>query len=490
MKKHLWIAALLLAGLPRAAFADSVVTYHNSVHRHGAYTVPSLTLAAAANVKSDTAFKPKITGHVYAQPLYWKPQGSKPGLIIVATESNSVYALDENSGATVWKAQLKASVPRSELPCGNIDPDGITGTPVIDPATGVLYLGALTKTANGPKQLVYALSLTDGSVLPKWPLDVEAALAKQGVTFTSSVQGERSALLLFAHNLYVNYGGSYGDCGNYKGTVIQMKTDKPAIIASWQTRANGGGIWAQGGIAGDGTSLFVTTGNTFGASSWSDGEAIIRLRPGLAHSSDTKDYFAPSNWQGLDSSDQDLGGTEALPLAVTVSGGEPARRIIAFGKDGKAYLADRTNLGGIGGQLAAVQVSNGAIRTAPAVYQTESATMIAFTSSGSSTCSGSNITMLNIAASGSSPVTQAWCAAFSGGGAPIITTTQGRLNPIVWVTGAEGDGQLHGFNALNGQVVFAGKGTAMSGVHHFSTILATQKRFYVAGDNNVYAFKF
>src|SRR5262249_4783083 len=153
--------------------------------------------------------------------------------------------------------------------------------------------------------LVYALSLTDGSVLTGWPLDMQSLLTGQGADFDSSVHGERSAVLFFNHKLYVNYGGHFGDCGDYHGTVTQISPDTATLDAYWQTRAQGGGIWAQGGLAGDGEALYITTGNTFGASTWMDGEAIIRLLPGLAHSSRKKDYFAPSNWKSLDNSDQD-----------------------------------------------------------------------------------------------------------------------------------------------------------------------------------------
>jgi hypothetical protein len=489
MRLRLSLAAALLACAPGLAAADSVVAYHNGSQRHGAYTVPDLTLAAAARMHRDTSFNGKMSGHVYAQPLYWNPKGASRGLVIVATESNTVYALDENSGAAVWKRALGRAVPRNDLPCGNIDPVGVTGTPAIDPAAGVLYLDALVGTRKGPRHEIYALSLADGSVLANWPLDVEAALGKQGASFSSAPQGERGALLLFANRLYATYGGNYGDCGSYRGTVIQIRTDTPTVEAHWQTRANGGGIWAQGGIAGDGTDLFVTTGNTFGASQWSDGEAIVRLQPGLKHSSRTSDFFAPSYWKDLDNSDGDLGGTEALPLEVAVPGGRPARRVIAFGKDGNAYLADRGNLGGIGGALATMPVANGEIRTAPAIYQTDATTMVAFTSPGSSHCAGGNITMLKVAASGASPLSFAWCAPLNGAGAPIVTTTDGKANAIVWAVGAEGDNALHGFNALTGQVVFSGAGTAMSGLRHFETILATRQRFYVAADNTVYAFR-
>lgn len=490
MKRHIWATAAIAMLLAGPGAAQSVVTYHNSLKRNGDYRVPDLTLAAAGKMHLDRHFKAQIGGHIYAQPLYWLPSGTASGRIVVATESNTVYALDAATGATVWKAKLGHAVPLSELPCGNIDPDGITGTPVIDDSAGVVYLDALTQRKSGPRHLIYALSLSDGSVLPNWPVDVQEELGKKGLAFSSLTQGERSALLLFKGNLYVNYGGNWGDCGSYNGTAIELQIAPPKIVAHWATRANGGGIWAQGGIAGDGEALYVTTGNTFGASNWSDGEAIIRLRPGLKHSDNTKDYFTPSNWKALDSEDLDLGGTEALPFDIPQSGAAPAKRVIAFGKDGNAYLADRTNLGGVGGQIAVKAVSNGAIITAPAVLETPSQTMVAFTSSGGSGCSGNNMTMLDIAPSGSSPISVAWCAAFSGRGAPIVTTTADRTNPIVWVVGAEGDDLLHGFDASSGKAVFTGGGAHMSGLRHFVTIVAAQKHLYVAGDDRVYAFAF
>src|SRR5437762_10170087 len=341
MKMRWWMPAALLAWLPGISAADNVLTYHDSNLRHGAYKIPALTLAAAANMQRDDAFNGSVSGHIYAQPLFWEPKGTKRGLVIVATESNTVHALDEKSGAIVWQKGLGDPMPLSQLPCGNIDPMGITGTPVIDPAAARLYLDAMTKTGNGARHMLYALSLADGSVVSGWPIDMQAALTGKGATFDSSVHGERSALLFFKSKLYVNYGGHFGDCGNYRGTVAQVAPDTASLDAYWQTRATGGGIWAQGGLAGDGTYLYITTGNTFGANQWSDGEAIIRLHPGLERSNRTRDYFAPSNWKDLDNSDQDLGGTEALPLDIAVIGSSPAKRLIAFGKDGKAYLVDR-----------------------------------------------------------------------------------------------------------------------------------------------------
>ena len=224
MRARLWLAVALACGVPAAAPAsDGVLTYHNSNLRHGAYTIRALTQAAAATMRPDTRFNAALTGNTYAQPLYWRPQGTRIGLVIAATESNIVYALNEFTGAVVWQRTLAPSEPLSEMRCGNIDPVGITGTPVIDETNQVLYLDALTKTDSGPRHLVYALSLTDGSVLSGWPVDVEAQLTGRGATFSSLVQGERSALLFFNNSVFVNYGGYAGDCGNYFGTVVQIE---------------------------------------------------------------------------------------------------------------------------------------------------------------------------------------------------------------------------------------------------------------------------
>ena len=494
MKLCMIAALACLAALPRSADAQSVVTYHNSPARSGLYTVPGLNLTAAATLHQDTKFNATVSGHVYAQPLYWVPPGATTGWLIVATESNLVYALNAKTGAQVWKTQLAAAAPLGALGCGNIDPEGVTGTPVIDPATGTLYLDAMTVTGKGaPRQMLYALSLASGQVLPSWPLDVQAAMVARRAGFPSKYQGERSALQLFGGNLYVNYAGRFGDCGPYNGTVIEFSpSPTPSIVGSWKTRAHGGGIWAQGGIASDGTSLYATTGNTFGSTVWRDGEAVVRLTPGLARSTAKKDYFTPSNWLTLDYEDLDLGGTEALPLSVPTNPSGTVSRVLALGKDGNAYLMDAANLGGVGGQLAVFHASNSEIITEPAVYNTAASTKVAFTNYAGPTasCSGNNLTMLNVTSAASAPVSIAWCQPISGGGAPIVTTTNGTANPIVWVVGAEGDNQLHGFNALTGATVFSGGGVSLNGVRHLSTILAANRHLYVAADGKIYAFTF
>ncbi len=478
----------LAVGLRSGAAAQNVTTYHNGAARHGAYIAGTLTLAAAAGAHLDTGFAGKVKGNVYAQPLFWKAPGAAAGEIIVATEANVVAALNATTGATLWSRTLGTPVPRSSLPCGNIIPEGITGTPAIDPATGVIYLDTLVDTkANGPRHLIYALSASTGATQPHWPIDLQATLAAKGDSFDSLNQGNRSAVLLLNGNVYLTFAGRYGDCGAYRGTVVQVSETAATIGGFWQTRAAGGGIWQQGGATTDGAHLYVTTGNTMGASTWLDGEAVVRLAPGLAHSTATSDYFTPSDWQTLDDKDLDLGGTGAILIDAPGASGAQEPRILALGKDGNAYLIDRNRLGGIGGQLATVAVAGGEIITGPAVYAAKTQTLVAFRNPAGKTCSGSSLSMLNVTATAMNEV---WCATLNGNGAPIVTTTDGTNNAIVWIFGAEGDGLLHGFDALTGKVVFSGGGpaNAVQGVRHFATPIAAEGRLYIAANGQIFAF--
>ncbi len=483
-------AALALVGAPSAR-ASQVLTYHNSNTRHGVYVVPGLTPTTAASVTPDTAFNGTISGNVYAQPLFWRPSVSDVGEVIAATENNIVYALNEKTGAVIWQRQLPAAAT-SGFSCGGISPAGITGTPVIDPSTGTLYLNSETLENGAAQHEIYALSLKDGSIVSGWPVNTQAALKGAGVNFTPAQQGSRSALLFFNGNLYVSYGGRDGDCQPYHGTVVQIDPTSRALAGHWQTSAVGGGIWAQGGASSDGNYLFATTGNTFNANNvWGGGEAIVRFRAGLAAPTATTNYYAPANWQALDNGDTDLGGTEAIPLGVTNGTGGVSQRLIALGKDGNAYLVNLLNLGGIGGPATIAHLSNTVILTAPAVYESSNSTLLAFTnwSGAQSQCSGNTIQMLNLQSTGSNPISVAWCSAFSGRGSPMITVSTGNSNPIVWVVGAEGDNLLHGFNALTGATVYKGA-TAMQGLRHFQTLIAADGRLYVGADNKIYAYTF
>ncbi len=494
MKTNIVLMTVALAGAisshPVAAQDRSIVTYHGDADRSGNYVVPSLDWGRARSVHLDRTFEAHVAGHLYAQPLYWRAPGSDTAMLVVATESDVVQAFDARTGKEIWRRSVGNPVSRSSLPCGNINPLGITGTPVIDPSTQAIYFDAAIRGSSGPRHRVFGLSLKDGSILKGWPIDIAEALRTKGQDFDPRVQNERSALTILDRRLYVTFSGHFGDCGDYHGFVVGVSLDDPGAIVSWESRARGGGIWAPGGMSVVDGRLYFATGNTFGARNWSDGEAVFRVSPDLRRSNDKADFFAPRDWRVLDQNDEDLGGTNPVPLDTAGAGGSQAL-MLALGKDRKAYLLDRNNLGGIGGELAADTVSQIPIRTSPAIYPADNGVFVAFQGPGThcpTASRGNGLTVLKIAAGSPPTMTTAWCGALRGAGSAMVTTTDGHSNPIVWILGAEGDNRLHGFRGDSGEEIF--RSEAMSGLRHFQTLIATQDRFYVGADDRVYAFSF
>ncbi len=487
----LWLAVVILA--PHG-WAQSVTTYHGSPERTGNFIMPGLTWERARHVHLDPGFSPRFTGHVYSQPLYWLTAGAGAAHLVVATESNTVAAIDTQSGRILWSRDLAPPVSLSSQPCGNINPLGITGTPVIDPRTQTIYFDAMTAAPAGARHLVFGLSTRNGATLPGWPVDVEAALGARGKKFDAPVQNQRGALTILGDRVYIPYGGHFGDCGDYHGWIVGIALDNPRDIVTWQTRARGGGVWAPGGIVSDGRSLCFATGNTFGAQQWSDGEAVFKLPPDLARSSLSQDYFAPADWHALDAYDEDLGGMAPLLLSVSGQGG-PRRLVLALGKDRRAYLLDADNLGGIGGALTEAMVSTQRIIGADAGYPVGTDMFAAFQGPGAD-CPvrrfDNGMTVLRIAGGGTPALSTAWCGLLRGRGSPVVTTTDGHSNPIVWVVGAEGDNRLHGFRGDTGEVLFngGGPGEEMTGLHHFQDLLPAGGRLYVGADDRLYAFSY
>jgi hypothetical protein len=479
-----------MASAAAAADAPPVLTYHNDAARSGNFVAPRLTWERARSLQPDAKFDARFPGHVYAQPLYWHPPGTPAAMLLVATEDNAVHALDGETGREIWSRTVGKPVPRSALSCGNIDPLGITGTPVIDEQSRAIYVAAAVEDS-GVHHRIFALSLAGGAPLPGWPVDVGDALLAQRQSFTPRDQGQRGALAIVNGVLYVPYGGHFGDCGRYFGWVVGVPLAPPRKLVAWSTRGRGGGIWAPGGVSSDGHDLFVATGNTIDVSTWSDGEAVIRLLPDLGRSDRPQDFFTPEEWRTLDDRDADLGATNALPLDLPDAGGTQAL-LFALSKHRHAYLLDRRNLGGIGGALVDKVVAARPVRTVPAVFAVKEGVFVAFQGEGAD-CpirrSDNNLTVLKVAPGSPPSVTTAWCGALRGAGAPIVTTTDGHANPIVWILGAEGDNRLHGFRGDTGEPLFTGEsGASFAGLHHSQSLIAAGDRLYVAADGRVYAF--
>src|ERR1035437_1617277 len=242
------VAAVLLAAVP-ASGAFNVPDHHNADSRDGLYIDPAFTPAAATNLKRDTNFNGTISGNVYAQPLYIEGGPGGRAMIIAVTESDNVYALDAANGSVIWQRNVGAPVPLSNLPCGDINPLGITGTPVVDLPSRTLFFDAMTTPDNGTtkKHLIYAMNVDTGTTNSACPAAVNATAASGSTVFTSVTQNERGALAIVGTNVYVPYGGHAGDCGTYHGWLVGVPLTQPTNVMAWATTANGGGSWAVGG---------------------------------------------------------------------------------------------------------------------------------------------------------------------------------------------------------------------------------------------------
>jgi outer membrane protein assembly factor BamB len=448
----------------------NVTQHHNNPSRDGLFIDPAFTPLAAANLARDVNFDGTIVGSVYAQPLYVEGGPDNRAKVIAVTESNNVYALDAITGTIIW--QRNVGTPSSGM--GLITPlVGITGTPVIDLASRALILVAVI---SGPNNMVYSLNADTGATNPGFPIDVNASFPG----FSSSLEMQRGALTLLGNMVYIPYGG-YADIGNYHGVVLGVSLDG-SQLGSWTTTSLKSGIWSPGGIASDGTSLFVVTGNAPGGTTpWGGSEAVIRLQPGPVFSGSTTDHWVPTNWQSLDSGDVDLGGSNAI--IVDVPGAIPSALVVAIGKDRNGYLLNRANLGGISAPVAQGVVAPGQVINSEATYRTSQGTFVVLRSSGI-------LTAFKITPTSPPTIATGWSVSSTGRTSPFVTSTDGTSNPIVWAYG-NGTGQrLFGFNGETGALIFGGGGAndTISGTRTFNTGIAARGRIYIAGDNKVYAF--
>jgi outer membrane protein assembly factor BamB len=263
---------------------------------------------------------------VYAQPLL---VGNR---VVIATENDSVYAINIADGTIMWRTHLGEPVAGASLPCGDVDPVGITSTPVVDAAAGRVYAAGMVQPG---RDVLFDLDLSTGRLIASTPADADGA--------DPSVHNQRAALTLSGGQVYIPYGGRFGDCGNYHGRVVSVAASSsglgPETSYTLPTQREGG-FWAPPGaaVAGDG-SLYLTSGNSSSSGPYDYGNSVVRLSAGLK----LLDSFAPSDWASLNSSDSDLGSTGPVLL--------PANRVFQVGKTGVGYLLDAGHLGGIGGQL-------------------------------------------------------------------------------------------------------------------------------------------
>jgi hypothetical protein len=467
-----------------------VLERNNHSSRDGHFVQPTLTHAVIPTLTPDAAFAANFDGAMWASPVYITNGPGGKGAFFVATTGNDVIALDETTGAPLWKApyHLGDSPTTNGVNCGNIHPLGILSTPVIDPVTRTLYVAGAVGTTSILRHEVHAIDIETGKSVPGWPVDV-TGMKSGNATFTPPPQNQRSALSLVGGKVYVAYGGHAGDCGNYHGWVIAIDTTDPTKRGAWATLGQGEAIWAPGGMASDGTSVFAVTGNsTVGAANRtvSDSESVVRVG-GLAvmTRSDQNQYY-PTTWRQMDGEDADFGASN--PVYVTVPGSTPSGFVAAVAKDGQFYLLNAANLGGMGGHVATLAVANGAmsVKTSPTAYTTAKGVHVVLATEGNTACPGapgSGQSMISVLLSAGSPPKASieWCAPINGEGGPISTTTDGTANAAVWylsgskLTAVDGDTGKTLYTSANG----------CANVRRWTSPIAVKGRIVVGGDGHL-----
>lgn len=369
---------ILLATVPKSASAaDNVTTWRYDIARTGQYL--NETKLSPANVTAAQFGKLRsypVDGYVYAQPLYMSGVNTSSGqrnVVFIATEHDSVYAFDAGSSQQLWKSSLidtthgaasgATTVPSADVSTADLVPEiGITGTPVIDPGTGTLFVVAKSKENGGYVQRLHALDVTTGNEKPNSPVVIQGSVAGTGkgsvggvIAFQPLLQLQRPGLLLLNNHVYIAYG-SHGDNGNYHGWVFAYDASTFQQTGVYNNSPNGerDGIWESGaGLAADtvtsGGRMFFAVGNGTTSvtppytNSQGFGDSVERLDlsgGGLQ----VTDEWTPFDHVTLTAQDKDQGSGGVLILPDQA--GSHQHELVQIGKNGRLEVLDRDNLGG------------------------------------------------------------------------------------------------------------------------------------------------
>jgi len=343
-----------------------VLTHHNNLARDGSNTQEYALTPGVVNQNSfGKLFSCPVDGAVYTQPLWisaLNAGGTVRNVIFVATEHDSAYAFDADANPCMqlWTTSL---IPVTEMPVpfnhvgsgfGDIQPEiGVTGTPVIDPASNTMYLIAKSEGPVGTfHQRLHALDLATGNEKLNGPVDIAATFPSLNgpVAFDPQNEHERAGLALSNGVVYTTWA-SHEDKTPYYGWIIGYSATTLAQVSVYNSTPNGlqGGIWMAGAppafdSAGN---LYAATGNgTFDADQLSPnndfGDSVVQLDPTLSLS--VKSWFTPHDQSLLNSSDLDL-GSGAIVVMPDQTTGPNAHLIVMCGKQGQVYLLKRNALG-------------------------------------------------------------------------------------------------------------------------------------------------
>ena len=378
-----------------------------------------------------------LDGAVYGQPLLIGD------LVVAATENDSIYALDQQTGRVAWRAHVGTPVPLSELPCGDIDPLGITGTPVYDRSNGLVYAVAET---SGYRHVLVGVSVASGAVRVERTIPAPDGQPRY--------DQQRPALTIEDGRVYVAFGGLFGDCGPYRGSVVGVPLSGSGPIISYVVpTAREGAIWGTAGpVTGPGGTLYVSVGNGSVTSTQFDGsDSVTALSPQLRRTG----IFAPVTWLADSRGDLDLGSTQPVLAGNGM--------LLALGKSGTAYLLDPARLDGVGGQVAQAQVCRAfgaAAVDGTTVYEP---------------CEGGGMAAISVA---HGAIRVLWRGPGGAWGSPVVG------GGAVWVTDWSA-GMLYELSPATGAVRFSlSLGTSLP---HFASLSMTGSHAYLGTDHGVTA---
>lgn len=356
----------------RQLLATDVLTYHNDNARTGQNLTEGVLNPATLNSGSfGKLFSHQVDGDIYAQPLYasgvWINK-TVHDVVYVATTHGSVYAFDASNNlgpnaGPLWGASLInpaagiTTVTGAELDTTNFNELGIVGTPVIDKASGTLYVDVMTKVSSPSgsniQHRLHALDITNGQEKFGGPVTIQGTVPGTGdggdtVSFNAAKQLQRSALLLNNGVVYVAFASF--NSTPYHGWLMAYNAANLQQVGVFCVTPNSrqGSIWMSGGgpAADASGSVYVATANgKFNADTGGVeyGDSVLKFS-NAANGLQVADYYSPSNQSLLDSQDQDL-GSGGIVLLPNQAGG-PLPLLVAADKNGTIYLLDRNNLGG------------------------------------------------------------------------------------------------------------------------------------------------
>jgi Chitobiase/beta-hexosaminidase C-terminal domain len=340
----------------------NVATYHNDNARSGANTQE--TILTPLNVNSTNfgrLYTVVVDGYVYSQPLVVanvQIQGGVHNVLYIATEHDSLYAMDADSGAIYWQAKMipvGATTVSSTtgLMCGDLSPEsGISGTPVIDLNTRTIYLVTASQVNSVVSQYLHALDIQTGTEKFGAPTLIQASVpgtASDGngttVSFAARQENQRAGLLLDNGHVVIGFS-SHCDIDPWHGWVLSYSASSLGLEAAFNASPGGraNGVWMSGsGPATDAAgNIYVVTGNGSWNGTTDYGDSIVKLSPPANGAFNVVDYFTPFNQVTLSNDDMDV-SSGGLTLLPTLPSGK--QLLVQMGKEGKIYLLDQNNLG-------------------------------------------------------------------------------------------------------------------------------------------------